>query len=324
MTSALDSPLAGQRIVVTGVTGLVGGAVAAHLSSVGAEVLAPTRAELDLRDSVETREYLLDTRPDVVIGCAATVGGIAANIAEPTRFLIENLEIQMSTLMGAATAGVGRFVFMASSCVYPRGCAQPMRESELMTGPLEPTNESYAVAKLAGIQLARSLMQENRLTTTVLVPCNIYGPGDTFDLQRAHVTSALVRRFVDAVRMGVTEVSVWGTGFARRELMHSADLASAVDHVLCNSNAPFIVNVGTGVDHSIRELAHLISMEAGFQGDIVFDSSFPDGMPQKVLDVSVLADNGWRSRIDLRSGVAELVTFYRASQTTVMDNLGTE
>lgn len=315
MTEGRGLSFAGRRLLVTGAAGLVGGSVAQHFRELGAEVVAPSRADVDLRDQDATRRLFERTRPSIVVGCAARVGGIAANIAEPVRFLVENVEIQNSTLLAAAATGVEHFVFMGSSCIYPRECAQPMHESMLMSGPLEPTNESYAVAKLAGIQLARSLEQEGHLHTTVLLPCNIYGPGDSFDAQRAHVTSALVRKFVDAARSGDREVIVWGTGRARRELMHSHDLATAVQHVLSVEEVPFIVNVGTGLDHSIKELAELVAAEARFTGEIVFDASYPDGMPQKVLDVSVMADSGWHASIELNAGVAEMIDVYRALPT---------
>lgn len=302
----------GRKVLVTGATGLVGGAVARHFRHLGANVLAPSRTELDLRDHEATRLFFERTQPSIVIGCAARVGGIAANMAEPVRFLTENIEIQNSTLLAAASAGVEHFVFLASSCIYPRDCSQPMRESMLMTGLLEPTNESYAIAKLAGIQLARSLQQEGRLRTSVLLPCNIYGPGDSFDPQRAHVTSALVRKFVDATREDSREVTVWGTGKARRELMHSHDLAAAVERVLLSSGLPLIVNVGTGRDHSIMELAEMIAEGSGFNGEILYDDNFPDGMPQKVLDVTSMASVGWRSTINLETGVAEMIETYRS------------
>jgi len=298
------------KVLVTGGSGLVGAAVVRYLRSLDMQVIAPSHRELNLLDGEATRDFFDNCRPQIVVGCAARVGGIAANIANPVDFLVENLAIQNSTFLAAADAEVSQFVFMASSCIFPRNAPQPMSESQLMTGLLEPTNESYAIAKLAGIQLAKALKQEGRLSTTVLVPCNIYGPEDSFNLEKAHVTSALVRKFVDAVHEGDKFVSVWGTGTARRELMHSHDLASAVAHVLNNEDVPFIANVGTGVDHSIRQLAELVAELAGFSGEIAWDSTKLDGTPRKVLDVTKVKSLGWEPVISLRDGIASTIDWY--------------
>jgi GDP-L-fucose synthase len=308
------------KVLVTGGSGLVGAAVVRYLRSLDMQVIAPSHRELNLMNGEATRDFFDNCRPQIVVACAARVGGIAANIANPVDFLVENLAIQNSTFLAAADAEVSQFVFMASSCIFPRNAPQPMSESQLMTGLLEPTNESYAIAKLAGIQLAKALKQEGRLSTNVLVPCNVYGPEDNFNLEKAHVTSALVRKFVDAVDERDKFVSVWGTGTARRELMHSHDLASAVAHVLNNEDVPFIANVGTGVDHSIKQLAELVAELSGFDGEIVFDDRFPDGMPQKVLDTSVLANSGWRAQVGLKTGVAELIKTYRSLITAQLNN----
>ena len=300
-----------ERVLVTGGTGLVGAAICRRLAAAGYEVLAPRRQEVDLTDASATANFVREAAPKYVIGAAATVGGIAANIADPVRFLTENIEIQNSLFLASAAAGVKHFIFMASSCIYPRLCKQPMVESSILTGPFEPTNESYAVAKVAGIQLAKALQDEGRLSTTVLIPCNIYGPGDSFDPERAHVASALVRKFVDAKHSGEQTVTIWGTGTVRRELMHSDDLARAVHFSLKHSDAlPFLVNVGTGIDHTISEIAMSIAAIVEFQGEILYDPSKPDGMPRKVLDTTVLDRVGWRASIRLDRGLRDLVGNY--------------
>jgi len=296
---------------------LVGSAIVRRLRAEPAiETIATNRFELDLLDREATSAYLARTKPEIVIAAAAVVGGIKANLREPVRFLLENLEIQKNLMIASARAGVSKFVFLASSCIYPRLASQPMSESVLMTGPLEPSNESYAVAKIAGIQLARSLQQEGLLNVTIPIPPNIYGPNDHFDLERAHVLSSLVRRFSDAVVDGRRTIAVWGTGQARREFMHSDDLASAILFLLRDSHAPFLINVGVGEDISIRDAAHLIAELTSFSGDIEFDPSQPEGMPQKLLDSRVMHQMGWRPRVALADGLNQLVSEYR-SKTSV-------
>jgi len=298
------------RILITGGGGLVGGAISRHLLSSDWEVIALTRKELDLRDRAKTFSTVQEIAPDVVVAAGAVVGGIAANLAEPVRFLVENLDIQNNLLMASAAAGAKRLIFMSSSCVYPRDCAQPMREESILTGPFETSNESYAVAKVAGMQLARALSEEGDLMSSVLIPSNLYGPGDTFDPIRAHVASALVRKFVEAKNEEREEVVVWGSGTARRELTHVSDLARAVELVLTSDDVPFLLNVGTGVDHRISELADIIAGIVGYTGSIAFDATRPDGMPRKVLDVSRLTNLGWQAEISLQEGMRELVEFY--------------
>lgn len=301
------------KILLTGANGVVGSAIMRRLKNEPTfETVAITRTELDLLDEQATSAYLERLKPEIVIGAAAVVGGIKANLGEPVRFLLENLAIQNNLMMASARAGVSKFVFLASSCIYPRLAPQPMSESALMTGPLEPTNESYAVAKLAGIQLARSLQQEERLKSIVLIPPNIYGPNDHFDLERAHVLSSLIRRFTDAVLDGKKSINVWGSGKARREFMHSDDLADAVLFLLHNSGAPFLVNVGVGKDISIRDAAHLIAEITEFSGKIAFDPNQPEGMPQKLLNSSVMQQLGWHPRVELADGLTQLTAEYRS------------
>lgn len=302
-----------MKVLVSGANGLVGSAVMRRLVvEPTIETVGITRTELDLLDVQATSTYLERLKPDVVIAAAAVVGGIRANISEPVRFLLENLAIQNNLMMASARVGVSRFVFLASSCIYPRLAPQPMSESALMTGPLEPTNESYAVAKIAGIQLARSLQQERSLESIVVIPPNIYGPNDHFDLNRAHVLSSLIRRFTDAVLDGTESITVWGTGRARREFMHSDDLADAVLFLVRNHDAPFLVNVGVGMDISIRDIAKLVAEITGFAGEIAFDPDQPEGMPRKLLDNSLMCNLGWHPRIALDAGLRQLAAEYRS------------
>jgi len=276
---------------------------------------------MDLLDETSSRTAMASIAPDVVVGAAALVGGIAANVAEPVRFLVDNTVMQNNLMTSAADTGVSHLIFMSSSCVYPRESPQPMEEAYMMTGPLEPTNESYAIAKLAGMQLARALQDEGRLRSSVLIPSNIYGPGDSFNPERSHVASALVKKFVDAKRAQAETVPVWGTGKARRELTHSDDLASATEFVISNGERlPFAINVGTGTDHSIAELAEMISDMVGFQGSIVFDPSKPDGMPRKVLDTKVLTSLGWRAAVPLEMGIRQMIREYRAISEAQSDS----
>jgi GDP-L-fucose synthase len=299
------------KVFVAGHRGLVGAAITRALTARGDEVLTATRGELNLADRAAVRSWLQSNKPDTVILAAARVGGIAANIADPVGFLVENLDIQNAVMTEAVDAGVDATVFLSSSCVYPRDTHQPMHESQLNTGPLEPTNESYAVAKLAGMRLASALQQQHDVTHIVPVPCNIYGPGDHFELERSHVVSALVRRFAEAHDSQAPSVTLWGTGTARRELLHCDDLADAVLFLLDRRIGPAPINVGTGEDVSIRELAEMVAEVVGFTGEIVFDPSKPDGMPRKVLDVSTLHQAGWLHTRQLVDGLGDVVWDYR-------------
>jgi len=300
------------RVFIAGGTGLVGGAIRRRLSdNPSREVLAPTRSELDLQDAAGVREYLADEKPDSVILAAARVGGIGANRAHPVEFLTENLVIQNNVMLGAQAAGVKELMFLGSSCIYPRECRQPMRESDYMTGPLEPTNESYAVAKIAGIRLAEALSDQHGMRVLLPMPCNVYGPGDHFDPDKSHVLSALVTRFENARRQDAPEVALWGTGVARREFIHCDDLADACDFLLRLEDDLGIVNVGSGTDVTIAELAGMIAEIVGYEGQILWDSTKPDGMSRKLLDVQRLADRGWVAQIPLSAGIAQVVDEYR-------------
>lgn len=305
---------AGARIFVAGHRGLVGGAVARRLAADGHEVLTRGRDLLDLRDPAATASYLRDTRPDAVVLAAARVGGIMANSAYPVQFLEDNLALQLSVIAGAHAARVPRLLFLGSSCIYPRLAEQPIREDALLTGPLEPTNEPYAIAKIAGIVQVRSYRRQYGASYISCMPTNLYGPGDNFDLATAHVLPALVRRFHEAARSGAPEVTLWGSGTPRREFLHVDDLASACALLLRSYDGDEPVNVGCGEDLSIRELAELVREVVGYAGAVTWDRTKPDGTPRKLLDVSRLKGLGWSPAIPLPEGVAGLYAHWRSRE----------
>jgi GDP-L-fucose synthase len=290
---------------------MLGRRLVPRLQRTGAEILAPSRAELDLCDRASTLRYFAEHRPDVVIMLAARVGGIQANIAAPYEFLAENLFINLHTFDAARSIGVRKLIFLGSSCIYPRETAQPMQESALLHGPLEPTNEGYALAKIAGIRQGQYLAREHDIAVLNLMPPNLYGPGDTFDFSRSHVASALVRRFVEAQVTEQSQVTVYGSGRARREFLHVDDAVGAIlwaDDTLQNSDH---INVGTGEDIAIRDLAALIARLVGHRGEILFDLSKPDGMPQKLMDSTYALSLGFRPRVPFEEGMRELIDHYR-------------
>jgi len=296
------------KIYIAGHGGLVGAAlVRACKRAAFINLLLPSREELDLTSQVDVFRFFETTRPECVIIAAAKVGGIAANMAAPVDFLIENLNIQNNILLACHRYQVSKVIFLGSSCIYPRESLQPMREEYFMHGPLEPTNESYAVAKIAGIRLSQALRQQYNLNVICPIPCNVYGPGDHFEFERSHVVSALVRRFVEAKRSKAPRVTLWGTGKAHRELLHVDDLSDACLFLLQNYDAPEIINVGSGEDLSIRELAETVAKIVGYTGQITWDTSKPDGMPRKLLDVSKLRALGWNHQIDLETGILSVI-----------------
>ena len=301
-----------SRIYVAGHRGVVGSALVRILHSAGyRDLILRSRSEVDLTVREQVFTLFGDTAPEFVIIAAAKVGGIAANIAAPVDFLLENLKIQNNLLEACQHFAVQKTVFLGSSCIYPREAPQPMRENYFMHGPLEPTNESYAVAKIAGIRLAQALHQQYGINVLCPMPSNVYGPGDHFEFERSHVVSALVRRFCEATTASAPAITLWGTGTAQRELLHVDDLADAVLFLLRHYDAPDILNVGTGEDVSIAELATTVATLVGFRGRIEWDTSKPDGMPRKLMDVSKIHALGWRHSIGLEAGLRSVIADYR-------------
>jgi GDP-L-fucose synthase len=300
-----------ERILVLGHRGLVGAAFVRALRAAGHEnLLLASSRECDLRDAHAAACLLADSRPDLVILAAAQVGGINANRTRPAEFIYDNLAIQTNVIHSCASGGVQRLLFLGSSCIYPRECPQPMREEYLLTGPLEPTNEGYAVAKIAGIKMAQMYHEQYGLGVLCPIPCNLYGPGDSFDLERSHVLSALVRRYCDAKHDGADSVTLWGTGSARREFMHVDDMVRACLLLLDEWSGPETVNVGVGSDVTISNLAAIVARATGYIGETHWDSSMPEGMPRKCLDISRLAAIGFAPQIDLERGVREMIAEY--------------
>ncbi len=302
------------RIFVSGHRGLVGSAILRRLQALGYNnLLARTRQELDLIDQRAVDGWFEREQPEYVFMAAAKVGGIAANDAAGGDFIRENLLIQTHTLDAAYRNGAKKFVFLGSSCVYPKLATQPIQEEELLAGPLEPTNKPYAAAKIAGIVMAQAYRRQYGFNAISLMPTNLYGPGDNFDLETSHVLPALMRKVHEAKVGGASEVVVWGSGKPRREFLHVDDMADAAVFLAKNYDSGEIINVGVGEDVTIRELAELIAEVVGFSGDLVFDASRPDGTPRKLLDVSRLNGLGWQPSVSLREGVASTYEWYRTS-----------
>jgi len=300
-----------MTVLVAGATGLAGSAIARAFKARGEQVIPVNRSIVDLMDLEATRTFLKSNKPSLVIDAAAKVGGIGANNSKPVEFLSDNLRIQNNLMQAAFEAEVENFVFLGSSCIYPRDCAQPIKEEYLMTGPLEQTNSAYAIAKIAGIEMVNSYRKEYGRRWISLMPTNLYGPGDNFNLQDSHVLPALVRKFVEAEATGQPSVTLWGTGSPLREFLHVDDLASAVMLASEKYNESHHLNVGTGHDLSIKDLSLLIAKTAGFKGEIFWDSSKPDGTPRKVLDVSRISALGWRPTITLPEGIKKTIDWYR-------------
>jgi GDP-L-fucose synthase len=272
-----------------------------------------SRTELDLRDRAATFDFVLESRPQVIIDAAARVGGIMANSTYPVDFLSENLQIQINLLDAAVAARVPRLLFLGSSCIYPKYAQQPIKESALLTGPLEPTNDAYAIAKIAGILQVQAVRRQHGLPWISAMPTNLYGPGDNFSSSGSHLLPALIRRYEEATASGAPQVTNWGTGTPRRELLHVDDLASACLHLLEHYDGPNHVNVGTGIDHTISEIADMVAKAVGYSGETRWDPTKPDGTPRKLLDVSVLREAGWLPAIALCDGIESTVAWYRAN-----------
>jgi GDP-L-fucose synthase len=300
-----------SRIYVAGHRGLVGSAVVRALRHRGhTNLLLRTHQELDLTDQAGVLQLLQAERPEAVVMAAARVGGIHANNSRPALFIRDNLVIQDNVIDAAYRSGVKKFVFLGSSCIYPKLCPQPIKEDYLLTGPLEPTNEWYAIAKIAGVKMCQAYRREYGFNAISLMPTNLYGPGDNFDLQNSHVLPALIRRFHEAKVRGEESVTVWGTGTPRREFLHVDDLADAVLYLLQGYDAEQIVNIGWGEDVTIRELAEIVVSAIGYKGKILFDPSKPDGTPRKLLDVTRLSELGWRPKVRLQQGIESTYAWF--------------
>ncbi|RMF15984.1 MAG: GDP-L-fucose synthase [Alphaproteobacteria bacterium] len=346
---AIPFSLAGKRIFVAGHRGMVGSATVRRLAGEGGEIITAPRDELDLRDQTAVSDWMDEARPAVVFLAAAKVGGILANDSWPADFLYDNLMIEANVIHAAFRSGVEKLLFLGSSCIYPKFARQPIPESELLAGPLEPTNEWYAIAKIAGIKLCQAYRRQHGADFISAMPCNLYGPGDNFDLQSSHVLPALIRKFhlarlaregdLDGIladeachgripddllcdlglerrdgglarTSGDTVVRIWGTGRPRREFLHVDDLADALIFLMENYSDAEHVNVGAGTDISIRELAELVREVVGFEGRLEFDTSKPDGTPRKLLDITKISELGWQPRIALKDGIAEVHGWY--------------
>jgi len=293
-----------MRLFIAGHNGMVGGALVRRFrNEPGVTLLLRGRGELDLTNQSAVATFYAAEKPDLVIMAAAKVGGIHANNTYPADFLFDNLAIAANTIHGAYQAGVKRLLFLGSSCIYPNLAPQPMPERCLLTGPLEPTNEAYAIAKIAGLKLCEYYRKQHGVLYHSGMPTNLYGPGDNYHGQNSHVLPALIRRFHEAKAASAAEVTAWGTGSPKREFLHVDELADACAFLLKQNNPPDLINIGTGTDVTIRELTELVAEVIGFKGRIVWDSSKPDGTPRKLMDVSKLTALGWQARIGLREGV---------------------
>jgi GDP-L-fucose synthase len=300
---------------VAGHRGLAGSALVRRLRRAGFEsILGKTSSELDLRARGAVFEFFAETRPKYVVLAAAKVGGILANNTFPVDFISENLQIQVNVLDAAREVGVERLLFLGSSCIYPKLAEQPIREESLLCGPLEPTNDAYAIAKIAGILHVQAVRRQYGLPWISAMPTNLYGPNDNFSPQGSHVLPALIRRYEEARNSQAATVTNWGSGSPRREFLHADDMADACFHLLENYDGPQQVNVGSGTDVTIRELAETVAEAVGYIGETSWDTTKPDGTPQKLLDVSRLAELGWTAKIGLREGIAGTVKWYRDQQ----------
>lgn len=302
--------IVGKRFFVAGHRGLVGSALMRRLRGEGADIVSVTRAELDLRDQAATKSFLKNSAPDVVIVAAGKVGGILANSTYPVDFLNDNLLIESNLISGAHECDIDRVLFLGSSCIYPREASQPLGEDALLTGPLEPSNQWYAVAKIAGIMLCRAYRAQYGRSYISAMPTNLYGPGDNFNLKTGHVVPALMRKIDDARREERSMVEIWGSGTPLREFMHVDDLADALVFLLRQYDGDEHVNVGSGEEVSIAELAKMLVNVIGFDGELVFDTSKPDGTPRKALDCTRLSNLGWTPKFDLRSGLQQTYDWY--------------
>lgn len=314
MNTAIGTLDRALSVYIAGHRGLVGSALVRKFKSEGfTSLVVRSHDQLDLTDRTATFDFILESRPQVIIDAAARVGGIMANNTYPADFLSENLQIQVNLLDAAVAARVPRLLFLGSSCIYPKFAPQPIPENALLTGPLEPTNDAYAIAKIAGILQVQAVRRQHGLAWISAMPTNLYGPEDNFSPSGSHLLPALIRRYEEAKASGVPAVTNWGTGTPQRELLHVDDLASACLYLLEHFDGPNHVNVGTGIDHTISEIAGMVAAAVGYTGETCWDTSKPDGTPRKLLDVSILREAGWRPKITLREGIESTVAWYRAN-----------
>jgi GDP-L-fucose synthase len=300
-----------EKIFIAGHRGMVGSALTRALETAGfTKLIKRDRSELDLGDSAAVTKFFAKEKPEIVIFAAAKVGGIKANNDQPVEFLLENLSVQNNVIAAAHESGARKLLFLGSSCIYPKLAPQPIPESVLLTGPLEPTNEAYAIAKIAGVKLCQAFSREYGANFISAMPTNLYGPNDNFDLETSHVLAALLRKAHEAKKSGARELVVWGTGTPRREFLHVDDCASACLYLLEKYDSPEIINVGCGEDMSIRELAELVCDVVGFEGELSWDKTKPDGTPRKLLDVSKLRGLGWTPTIKLRDGIVQTYDWF--------------
>jgi GDP-L-fucose synthase len=302
-----------MTVLVAGGSGLVGSAIVRSLQARGEKVLSINSKVVDLTNRKATFEYILDTKPSQVIDAAARVGGIGANNGYPVDFLSQNIQIQTNLMDASHEAKVERFVFLGSSCIYPKLALQPIKEDSLLTGPLEATNSAYAIAKISGIELIKSYRKQFKHRWISVMPTNLYGPGDNFDLNTSHVLPAMIRKFDDALRSN-GEVTLWGSGSPKREFLHTDDLAQAVLLLMEKYDADQHINVGSGEEITIKDLATLIAAVTGFKGEIKWDSARPDGTPRKILDSSRINSLGWRAKISLKDGISSTLNWYRENR----------
>lgn len=299
-----------MTILVAGATGLAGSAIVRELTRIGRPVVGISTKDLDLLDREATFNYLGKLKPNVVIDAAAKVGGINANNSFPVEFLSNNIQIQTNLMDASHAINVERFIFLGSNCIYPKNCPQPIKEEYILTGVLEPTNSAYAIAKLAGIELIKSYRKEYGHKWISVMPINLYGPNDNFDLESSHVFPALIRKFTDAVTNNSKTVTVWGTGKPRREFLHVDDLSKAIILCLDKYDSEEHINIGTGTDLTINELALKIAQISGFKGEIIWDVSQADGTPQKVLDIQKITNLGWKPTVSLEQGIKSTIDWY--------------
>ena len=299
-----------MTILVAGATGLAGSAIVRELTRIGKPVVGISSKDVDLLDRYATFNYLNKLNPNTVIDAAAKVGGISANNSYPVEFLSNNIQIQTNLMDASHAVNVERFIFLGSNCIYPKNCPQPIKEEFILTGVLEPTNSAYAIAKLAGVELIKSYRKEYGRKWISVMPINLYGPNDNFDLESSHVFPALIRKFTDAVRNNSKTVTVWGTGKPRREFLHVDDLSKAIILCLDKYDSEEHINIGTGTDFTISELTNKIAEISGFKGEIIWDSSKLDGTPQKVLDIQKITNLGWKPTITLEQGIKSTIEWY--------------